>query len=111
MTTIVREELAVVPLEERIDRMHKRDRLGAIAFVVALWFTILFVLIAIWPALTNANIRNILIVSGAGVLVLNTAAIVAMLRHYHSDKHFIYSLDIMHLDEMRRRRSAAKGGK
>ena len=38
-------------------------------------------------------------------------AIVAMLRHYHSDKHFIYSLDIMHLDEMRRRRSAAKGGK
>ena len=55
MTTIVREELAVVPLEERIDRMHKRDRLGAIAFVVALWFTILFVLIAIWPAMRSVR--------------------------------------------------------
>jgi hypothetical protein len=104
MSTIAREELVVVSIDERIDRMHKRDRLGAIAFVVVLWFVVLFVLISIWPALTNAAIRNILIVSGAGVLALNTAAIVAMLRHYHSDKHFIYSLDILHLDEMRKRR-------
>ena len=35
-----------MPLEERIDRMHKRDRLGAIAFVVGLWFALLFVLFA-----------------------------------------------------------------
>jgi hypothetical protein len=27
-----------------------------------------------------------------------------MLRHYHGDKIFIYSLDIMHLDEMHVRR-------
>lgn len=108
MSTMVREGAVSVSLEERIDRMHKRDRLGAIAFVVALWFTILFVLIGIWPSLTNASIRYILIVSGAGVLVLNTAAIVAMLRHYQSDKHFIYSLDILHLDEMRKRRAAGR---
>ena len=49
MSTIAREELVVVSIDERIDRMHKRDRLGAIAFVVVLWFTVLFVLIAIWP--------------------------------------------------------------
>ena len=103
MTTIVREELAVVPLEERIDRMHKRDRLGAIAFVVGLVVHHPVRAGRHLAALTNANIRNILIVSGAGVLVLNTAAIVAMLRHYHDDKHFIYGLDIKHLDEMRRR--------
>jgi len=27
-----------------------------------------------------------------------------MLRHYTDDKHFIYGLDIKHLDEMRSRR-------
>lgn len=95
---------AAPSLESRIDKMHRGDRAGAIAFVVALWFTVLFTLFAIWPALTNEAIRAILIVSGAGVLVLNTAAIVAMLRHYHHDKHFIYALDLKHLDEMRRRR-------
>jgi hypothetical protein len=44
------------------------------------------------------------VISGAGVLALNTAAIVAMLRHYTDDKQFIYSLDLKHLDEMRKRR-------
>jgi hypothetical protein len=27
-----------------------------------------------------------------------------MLRHYSDDKHFIYGLDLKHLDEMRARR-------
>lgn len=91
-------------LESRIDKMHRGDRIGAVAFVVALWAVVLFVLFAIWPTLTNDAIRTILTVAGAGVLVLNTAAIVAMLRHYHHDKHFIYALDLKHLDEMRQRR-------
>ncbi|HEV7253017.1 MAG TPA: hypothetical protein VGN97_07930 [Mesorhizobium sp.] len=91
-------------LESRIDKMHRGDRLGAVTFVVALWCVVLFVLFSIWPALTNDAIRTILMIAGAGVLVLNTAAIVAMLRHYHNDKHFIYALDLKHLDDMRRRR-------
>ncbi len=66
------------------------------------WFVVLFVLWSIWPDITNGAIRTILCICGAGLLVLNTAAILAMLRHYESDKHFIYSLDLMHLDEMRR---------
>jgi hypothetical protein len=106
MAVLVREEPVAVSLEERIDRMHKRDRIGAIAFVVALWCAMLFVMFSIWPVLENTAIRNILLVAGAGMLVLNTAAIMAMLKHYHDDKHFIYSLDIMHLDEMRKRRRA-----
>lgn len=91
-------------LETRIDRMHRRDRIGAMAFVVVLWFVVLFVLWSIWPNITNGAIRTILCICGAGLLVLNTAAILAMLRHYESDKHFIYSLDLMHLDEMRRQK-------
>jgi protein-S-isoprenylcysteine O-methyltransferase Ste14 len=106
MSAAISEEASSASHKERIDRMHKRDRMGAIAFVLALWIVVLFVLFSIWPSLTNSSIRSILIVSGIGVLILNTAAIIAMLRHYDSDKHFIYSLDIMHLDEMRKRRRA-----
>ena len=90
-------------LEERIDRMHGRDRLGAIAFVVVLWIVILFVMASIWSNVANGGIRAILVIAGGLVLIFNTASIVAMLRHYVHDKHFIYGLDIKHLDEMRRR--------
>ena len=104
MEAVIREQVVAVTLERRIDRMHQRDRIGALAFVVVLWLTVLFVLFSVWPAIENGAIRTILVVAGGLVLLFNTAAIVAMLRHYHGDKIFIYSLDIMHLDEMRRRR-------
>jgi Co/Zn/Cd efflux system component len=91
-------------LEERIDRMHGRDRLGAMAFVVALWVVMLFILFTIWPAITNGTLHMLLVVTGILVLLFNTAAIWAMLKHYREDKHFIYGLDLKHLDEMRRRR-------
>lgn len=104
MSIASREGMVAPSLSDRIDKMHSRDRLGASAFVVVLWCVILFVLFSIWPAIENGTIRTILVISGAGVLALNTAAIVAMLRHYHHDKQFIYSLDLKHLDEMRKRR-------
>jgi protein-S-isoprenylcysteine O-methyltransferase Ste14 len=104
MEAIVTDQVVALTLDQRIHRMHQRDRIGAIAFVVVLWVTILFVLFSVWPAIGNEAIRAILVVAGGLVLAFNTAAIVAMLRHYHGDKVFIYSLDIMHLDEMRRRR-------
>ena len=91
-------------LARRIDRMHGRDRIGAVVFVIALWVAMVFVLATIWPFVTNTAILALLVASGALVVLFNTAAIVAMLRHYEADKHFIYGLDIKHLDEMRRRR-------
>ena len=92
-------------LDARIDRMHQGDRKGALAFVVGLWITILFALFTVWPLIGDGSIRAVLAISAILVLAFNTAAIVAMLRHYHSDKSFIYGLDIKHLDEMRRRKS------
>ena len=35
------------------------------------------------------------------MLIFNTAAILAMLRHYREDRDFIYGLDIRFLDEAR----------
>lgn len=43
----------------------------------------------------------LLLFAGAVVLLFNTAAIVAMLRHYREDRDFIYGLDIKFLDEAR----------
>ena len=91
-------------LNTRIDKMHGRDRMGALAFVVVLWVVIVFTLLTLWPVIADGTIRTILLIAAAVLLVFNTAAIVAMLRHYAGDKHFIYGLDLKHLDEMRRRR-------
>jgi hypothetical protein len=96
------EPSGLATLNERIDRMHGRDRLGAIAFVTALWVVIVFVLASIWPYFTDGMLRAILVAAAGLVLIFNTASIVAMLRHYSGDKHFIYGLDLKHLDEMRR---------
>jgi hypothetical protein len=105
MDATVSQQAGVLTLDQRIDKMHARDRAGLIAFVMALWFTILFALFNVWPFIAMPAIRAILVVAGTMVLLFNTAAIVAMLRHYTHDKHFIYGLDLKHLDEMRNRRS------
>jgi hypothetical protein len=89
-------------LSHRIQAMYRRDRVCLTLFVVALWATLLFALYVVWPFIATPAIGIILIVAGSLVLLFNTAAIVAMLRHYREDKQFIYSLDLKHLDEMRR---------
>lgn len=90
--------------QERIDSMHGRDRAGLLAFIIVLWCTMLFALFTIWPFISVPAIRAILAIFCGLILIFNTAAVVAMLRHYSEDKHFIYGLDLKHLDEMRARR-------
>lgn len=103
MEAILVETADARSLDARIDRMHQRDRKGAVTFVLGLWITVLFALFTMWPLIGDGMIRAVLAIAAAAVLAFNTAAIVAMLRHYHDDKAFIYGLDIKHLDEMRKR--------
>lgn len=84
--------------------MHKRDVLVAWAFVVGLWFAVIFVAIATWNLAPNGQARTLLLIGGAIVLVFNTAAIIAMLRHYREDRDFMYGIDIKFLDEAKGRR-------
>lgn len=88
-------------LNERIAAMHRRDKTIAWAFVIGLWFAIIFVAIAVWPLAPNPTARIVLLVGGAAVLIFNTAAILAMLRHYREDRDFMYGLDIKFLDAAR----------
>jgi hypothetical protein len=81
--------------------MHKRDVLVAWVFVAGLWISMIFVAIATWDLAPNGPARILLLAGGAVVLLFNTAAILAMLRHYREDRDFMYGLDIKFLDEAR----------
>lgn len=84
--------------------MHRRDTLVAWAFVIGLWFAVAFVAVATWDLAPNSTARTLLLIGGAIVLIFNTAAILAMLRHYREDRDFMYGLDIKFLDESRGRK-------
>lgn len=88
-------------MTQRIEAMHGRDVKVAWAFIIGLWFSIIFVAIATWNLAPTGGARVLLLIAGATVLVFNTAAIMAMLRHYREDRDFIYGLDIRFLDEAR----------
>ena len=85
--------------------MHRSDVRIAWAFVVGLWLAIIFVAWGTWGLAPSGAARVVLLIGGALVLLFNTAAIMAMLRHYNEDRDFMYGLDIKFLDAA----NAAKG--
>jgi hypothetical protein len=88
-------------LDHRIDTMLRGDKLGATIFVVCLWLAVIFVLVMVWPVVPDGAIRTTLVIAAGALLLFNTTAIVALVRHYEDDKAFIYGLDIRHLDAAR----------
>lgn len=90
-------------LNQRIEAMYQSDRRGAYILVALLWIVILFVLIMSWPYIPDTGVRIAVLVGAAAVLIFNTASITAMISHYAEDKHFIYALDIQHLDASKKR--------
>lgn len=88
-------------LGTRIDSMFSRDKAWAWGFVLVLWAVVLYVAFATIGMVEDAGVKAAILVSGALVLLFNTASIAAMVRHYSHDKDFIYGLDIRHLDERR----------
>jgi hypothetical protein len=88
-------------LERRIGAMHRRDVWIAWVFVLGLWFALFFVAVATWDFAPNGLARLMLLGAGAVILVFNTAAILAMLRHYREDRDFMYGLDLKFLDASR----------
>ena len=92
-------------LNERIEAMHRSDVRIAWAFVIGLWLAMIFVAMATWNLAPDGQSRVLLLIAGVVILIFNTAAIMAMLRHYREDRDFMYGLDIKFMDEAR----AAKG--
>jgi predicted neutral ceramidase superfamily lipid hydrolase len=92
-------------LDQRIEAMYRKDVRGAWTLVIFLWIAILFVLTMSWPYIPDMGVKIICLLAAAAVLIFNTASILAMVRHYAEDKHFIYGLDIKHLDAAQKDRS------
>lgn len=91
-------------MDDRIQKMFRGDAWFAWAFVAVLWAVVVFVFFRVSMLTGSGAIQIVLLIGGGLVLFFNTAAILAMVRHYAHEKRFIYGLDIRHLDEMRRMR-------
>lgn len=92
-------------LNQRIEAMYQSDKRGAYILVALLWIVVAFVVIMSWPYIPDTSVRIAVLVGAAAVLVFNTASITAMISHYAEDKHFIYALDIQHLDAAKQRKN------
>ena len=86
-------------LNRRIEAMYNRDVLIAWAFVVGLWLTVVFVMLATWDLMPPGPWRIVLLFGGAAVLLFNTAWISALVRHYQQDNEFISGLGNKHPDD------------
>ena len=85
-------------IKARINEMYLRDFMLAWFDVALLWAAVIFVLIAILGIVEDSNIRLVLFISSAVLLVFNTASVYAMTKHLKEDKDYIYGLDIQHFD-------------
>ena len=92
-------------LNQRIDAMFQRDKLGAWLLIILLWLATLSVLFLSWPHVPDGRVRVVLAIGAIAVLIFNTASIAAMLNHYAHDKKFIYGLDIRTLDALKERKN------
>lgn len=88
-------------MRARIQSMFMKDAIWALAFVGVLWTVVLYVFFQITPLTSDSGVDIVLVIAAGLVLLFNTAAIIAMIRHYSHDKDYIYGLDIRHLDEAR----------
>ena len=91
-------------LDQRIEAMYRGDKRAAWVLIIALWAALLSVLFLAWPHIPDATVRMVCALGAAAVLIFNTASMIAMLNHYADDKKFIYELDILGLDEMKKKR-------
>jgi hypothetical protein len=89
-------------LDQRIEAMYRGDKRGAWLLIIFLWITVLSVLFFSWPYIPDGTVRLICAFGAAAILIFNTASMIAMLNHYAEDKKFIYELDILGLDEMKK---------
>lgn len=89
------------PDDPRIDKMYRGDCASACVALVALWATIAFVFYKVYQVCDDSNIRIALLIGAGMLLILNSASIIALVRHYTSDKIHLYGLDLFYLDDMR----------
>lgn len=92
--------------DPRISSMFKRDCAAAASSVLAVWLLYAFTFWSMWRVFEEANLLIPMAAIGFVVLLLNTASIAAMIKHYAEDKSAIYGTDIFYLDQLRELRKS-----
>ncbi|WP_374309509.1 hypothetical protein [Methylocella sp.] len=94
--------------DPRVDRMFRRDVIGALGAVTAVWLLYAFVYYSMSGVFSDLGIQWLTGALALCVLLLNLAAIIAMITHYSEDRAAIYSRDLYYLDLLRAQRKGAK---
>lgn len=94
--------------ESRIDAMYARDKFAAYICVLAVWAVYLFVYWRMYDQFASTGLQWVMLGLGGMVLLLNSAAVVALIRHYREDKAAIYGTDLYYLDRIAAEKRAAQ---
>lgn len=94
--------------DPRVRTMFGRDRAAAWIAVALVWATYAFVFWRMTDAFAATGLTAVMAALASVVLFLNTAAVLALLRHYEEDKAAIYGADIYYLDRIAAERRAAR---
>ncbi len=89
------------PLQQRIDKMLKRDIWAGVIFAAVMWVTILFVLLVTVRIIDDGTVAAVLIGSAIVLGLFNTASLMSMISRYRHERHHVYGEDIAHLDAQR----------
>lgn len=94
--------------DARVEAMYGRDKLAAITAVIAVWAVYAFVFWRMVSQFEGVGITILMAVLAGLVLLLNTASITALIRHYQEDKAAIYGTDIYYLDRIEAEKRATR---
>jgi len=87
--------------DPRVSAMFGRDRAAAILAVCVVWLVYAFTFWTMRDAIAAAGLTWPMVGVGLCVVLLNTAAVAAMIRHYGEDRAAIYGMDLYYLDQLR----------
>lgn len=88
-------------LQERIDKMLKRDILAGVIFAAVMWVTIIFVLVVTVRVVDDSTVGWVLAASAIVLGTFNTASLLSMISRYKQERQHVYGEDIAHLDAQR----------
>jgi hypothetical protein len=88
--------------------MFRRDTAAATVAVVAVWASYAFVFWRMRDQFSTSGVTLLMLVAAGLVLLLNSAAVVALIRHYREDKAAIYGTDLYYLDRIAAERRLAR---
>lgn len=94
--------------DPRVQTMFGRDRAAAWTAVAIVWAVYAFVFWRMADAFAASGLTWLMLALGGLVLLLNTAAVIALVRHYEEDKAAIYGSDIYYLDRIAAEKRVAR---